>query len=132
MSKLLKPRMLSPQSLRAWWAARTQKRRRRHGSAAPLPVVTLSNGTVSIDIESANIDFDIAVDLKTWPAASLEIWVSINGSAYFLMDLVASSTTHYLHFHAAGSDALFKYKTRYVSSLNIGPFSNELTVNVVF
>jgi hypothetical protein len=108
---------------------RVQKRR-RHGAAAPLPVVTLSNGTFAPDIESFNVDFDMAVDLKTWPPASLEIWVNVNGLGYLLLDTVDSSTTHYQQFHATGSEATFVYKARYVSVDQVGGFSNELTVIV--
>jgi hypothetical protein len=129
MKRFLKQNMLSPRKLREWWAMRSQ-RRRRHGAAAPLPVVTLSNGTFAPDIESFDVDFDISVDLKTWPPASLEIWVSVDFLAYFLLDTVDSSTTHYQQFHATGAEATFVYKARYVSVDQVRGFSNELTVNV--
>jgi hypothetical protein len=122
--------------MRAWWAMRSQKRRRHGGAPAdlpPLPVVTLSNGDAFPNGGQYDIAFDITVDHKTWPVGSLEIWFTSNWpSDYAMLATVTSDSMHYVHYSATASEGSFTYKARYVSGDVVGAFSNEVTVPITF
>jgi hypothetical protein len=122
--------------MRAWWAMRSQKRRRHGGAPAdlpPLPVVTLSNGGGFPNGGQYDIAFDITVDHKTWPVGSLEIWFTSSGSSgYSVLATITSDSGHYVHYSATSTAGSFSYKARYVSGDVVGAFSNELTVTITF
>src|SRR5258708_32662770 len=114
MSVLPKNGLISGRKLRSWWAMQSQKRR-RHGAAAPLPpfpVVTLSNGIFYGESNWFDTAFDVAVNLKTWSAANLEIWLN-PWDEYVLLAIVPSSTVRYVHFQASYGEGTFMYKARY-------------------
>src|SRR4051812_1250873 len=118
---------------RSWWAMRLQKRRRASVAAPvvpPLPDVLLGDGSFESESTWFNTSFAIAVDLKTWPAANLEIWVNNNFTGYALLDTIASGTDVYVHNHAAVEEASLIYKARYTDGTNLGLFSNELQIDV--
>ena len=95
----------------------------------PFPLVTLSNGIFYAESTWFDVAFDVAVNLKTWSAANLEIWMN-PWSGYALLAIVPSSTVHYVHFQAADGEGMFLYKARYRNGQDVGPFSNEVTVIV--
>ena len=121
-------------SLRSWVALFLQERRRNRIAAAPplppFPIVTLSNGTYYGEQSWFDTAFDISVDLKTWGAASLEIWANLTWTGYELLQIVASGTVHYVHYQAAFGEATFMYKARYRNGDNVGSFSNEITIDI--
>ena len=128
-------RKISLGRLAAWWAMRSQKRRRHRVvvDLPPLPEVVLSNGSYSANA-SAGFDagFDIAVDLKTWAAAELEIWFNLTDTGYVLLDVVSSDSVHYVHADVAQGEATLVYKARYRSGDVMGAFSNEVVIDISF
>jgi hypothetical protein len=121
--------------VRAWWAMRSQKRR-RHATSPPvdppaLPVVALSNGNFSVSGSLVSSSFDITVDHKTWPTASLEIWFAMNSpSSYALLSIVGSTAENFSHPAITDSEAILYYKARYQNGDIVGPFSDDLEIDI--
>jgi hypothetical protein len=121
--------------VRAWWAMRSQKRRRHSAGAPPepppLPVVTLSNGNYSVSGGLVSSTFDISVDHKTWPVASLEIWFSRNSTSnYAVLATVGSDAESFSHPAITDSEDILYYKARYRNGDVLGPFSEQLEIDV--
>jgi hypothetical protein len=118
--------------MRAWWAMRSQKRRRHGGAPAdlpPLPVVTLSNGSYEWSGGLVSASFDIAVDHKTWPSANLEIWFALGSPSFALLATVGSGLGSFTHPAITDSEAVLYYKARYLDGDVVGPFSEVLEID---
>src|SRR6516225_4224412 len=104
MSKTLKPSRFSPQTFRAWWAMRSQKRRRAQaGSPAlvvPPPVIT--NGYADwnrTQYSWADVLLEFDFDDPGLPAAVFEIWWMRDtvDSDFHLVGTTPSSQRFYAH-----------------------------------
>src|SRR4051812_24174406 len=72
-----------------WYLQQRRKRRAAaHVQIPAFPEVSLTDGSFEGESTWFNTSFAITVDLKTWPGASLEIWVNANFSGYALLDTV--------------------------------------------
>jgi hypothetical protein len=119
---------------RSWLALYLQGRRRRRSSvpAGPLPTVFLANPDYESDQGWYNIYFDLVVTLGAWPAASVEIWWAPLGNSFALLATVPSTTPQFAHYQAASGEADLFYQARYVQGVNVGPFSNQVEINISF
>jgi hypothetical protein len=119
---------------RGWLALWLQDRRRarKHAATTPnAPVIT--NGGFEWDATEPGFA-DVWVDWTfvhgSFPAATIEVWVSVNGDAYYQMDTVASDVNSYYYPRASSGESSFAFKVRYRNGTTVGPFSNVYQINI--
>ncbi len=115
--------------LRTWEALYLQERRRLRAAASDLRAPQLL--AFGYDLEASGpMTFDLWLDWSfdhgTLPAATIEIWLSLNLGEYALMDTVPSTDTHWVHtFNFLGEDQ-YDVMVRYRDGGTVGPWSNVL------
>jgi hypothetical protein len=122
--------------LRAWVAIWLQERRRARvsvgGIAPPAPLI-VSGWYAWNDTEFGWVDNYITIefDAEAVPEAQFEIWERDSNNSSHLLDTIGSaSLTDYRHVMASEDGDTFYYKVRYRNGGIIGPFSNEMEVEV--
>ena len=138
MAKLLQPsparRPLS-NTVRVWWALRSQKRRRKGAGVSVAPVIT--NGWVSWgDTQEgwADVYLEFTFDQGNLPAATFEVWRSAywDGRSAVLLGTVPSTLRSYHDSLAADVESNFVYAVRYLNGSVVGPFSNWYEISLEF
>ena len=123
--------------VRAWWALRSQKRRRQSPSQPLQPAAPVITGGWfewdATQVGLADVGFGYTFQHGTFPQARFEVWLarSSQGWAYNLLETMLSNETddHYQLCASSGGETL-RYKMRYRYGDIIGPFSNEWDVVV--
>ena len=120
---------------RAWLALEEQNRRRKRQAALVpqpnAPVIVSGGYGWNLTLGGfADVWIDWTFVHGSFPVATIEVWVNEYGD-YYLLNAVASTTTHNNFPAATDTDADVRFKVRYVNGGTVGPFSNEYLVSVV-
>jgi hypothetical protein len=139
MAKLLslsRPSKRVGNAVRAWWAMRSQKRRRQR-AATPLVVpAPLLTGVQVLWDEStvgwADVIVSISFNDAGWPAGTFEIFVAPGpgGTAFESSDEISSSARSFRQNMVFNDQNGVTYQLRYRNSEVIGPFSNSIDANI--
>jgi hypothetical protein len=123
---------------RGWLATWLQERRRkRQQPAAPPPPNApeivgggYEDGTTTPGWY--DVFFDWTFDHGSYPTAEMEIWMSINGSAFSVYYVAPSNDPGWYYAQATNTPATFDFKVRYTDSNTgvIGPFSNVYQISI--
>jgi hypothetical protein len=121
--------------LREWYALQLQKRR-RHATSGPTPnAPTITNGVYGLNgVDSSWFDTFLEFNWSdvNFPAASLELWLSVGGEAFYLVDTVPSDTPDYSHVHVTDGENVLLYQMRYVGDTVTGPFSLPYEIDLSY
>jgi len=122
---------------RSWLAIFLQDRRRlRQQALVPPPVPNapvLLTGTYQWNRTSpgyADVMLTWSFDPGSFPVAFIEFWAGINSSSSQQLGTVASNITNLSYPNATAYPIYVRVKMRYRNGSVIGPFSNELLINI--
>ena len=130
MAKLLylsRPSKRVSNVVRAWWAIRSQKRRReRAGPTAPVPVI-IGGDCEWGGTEPGWADTSIAwrIDYLGFPVASVEVWFRTSGTALQRIATVPSSAEWFYHSKVVNVEDDVFYRLCYRNGELVGPLSEE-------
>ena len=106
-------RFLTAARLRAWWALRSQKRRRERASGPlgtpPVPVITAGDyWWEASEADMYDVSISWTIDYGSFPVASVEVWGSCGGEGEQLQGTVPSADLGFYHARATeGGQALW-------------------------
>ena len=122
-----------PRRRLGWLAVWLQGRRRRRAVLGPLNAPVITNGGYDWDYGPpmhADVWITWSFEHGGHPVATLEVFASLNGGDYGLVDSVPSNTSGYTWESACESEALLEFQVRYRDGITFGPFSNVYAVEV--
>ena len=128
-------------AVRAWWAMRSQKRRRQRSAATaptpPVPVIVdgsfMLNGS---DPGWADVSISWEIQYGSSPVGSIEVWFRTDVDDWLSLGTVPGSDAGFYHPRACNVEQMLNCRARYVfedfGGTVVGAFSNEYPIYVSF